>query len=139
MFIVYLISVFEKLNHLIPLVFTIGIILFVIYSIVMVYKSDPDSLTSKEKEKLRPQLFKQWKSVLKKFVVCTIVIMTLYVLIPDRKTSYTMLASYGVEKVLSNKDVKKVAGNSLKVLNMEMEKYLKSEKDSESKSKQCNN
>lgn len=45
-------------------------------------------------------------------------------LVPDKETSYTILAAYGVTEVLQSERVQQLGPKSLKVLEAHMDKYL---------------
>ena len=50
------------------------------------------------------------------------------VLVPSKATAYKMLAAYGVQQVVDNPDVKRIAGKSLDVLEKAMDEYTKKDK-----------
>lgn len=46
-------------------------------------------------------------------------------LVPDKETSYVLLAAYGVQEIASNDKVQELGGKSLEVLEKAMNEYLK--------------
>lgn len=55
----------------------------------------------------------------------TVPLLTIFVwLAPDKETSYTMLAAYGVQTVAQDERVQDVMGRSLEVLELHMAKYI---------------
>ncbi len=49
----------------------------------------------------------------------------LWMIIPDKHTSYAILAAYGVESIVTNEKVQEFGSKSLDVLEKAMEDYLK--------------
>lgn len=69
----------------------------------------------------------------KRYVFLPVVCFFLAGLIPDKETSYVMLAAYGVESIASNDKVQELGGKSLEVLEKAMDSYLKETTSSEEK------
>lgn len=67
------------------------------------------------------RIFKAFKPYV--FTVCTIAIIA-GLLIPNKETSYKMLAAYGTVELVTNETVQKYAGGSLQVLDKAMTEYL---------------
>jgi len=54
-------------------------------------------------------------------------------LVPDKETSYVLLAAYGVQEIASNDKVQELGGKSLEVLEKAMNEYLKESEPKEEK------
>lgn len=69
------------------------------------------------------QQLKKPKSLMKQLIGCALGLLLIAVLIPSEKTMYTMLAAYGVEKVVTNEKTQQILGNGVDILNLQLEKY----------------
>lgn len=64
-----------------------------------------------------------------KIIICCAVFSTVYSLIPSQKTAYTMLGAYGIQTfattVYENEQAKRIATNSLNLVEAAISKYEK--------------
>ena len=58
---------------------------------------------------------------------CFVLLCSLNILLPDEETSYTMLAAYGVQEVVTNEKVQNVASDSVALIEQEIGEYLEKE------------
>ena len=64
-----------------------------------------------------PKQKRFWVAIFLGILLCNI--------LPDKETSYVLLAAYGVQEIASNDKVQELGGKSLEVLEKAMDEYLK--------------
>jgi len=67
------------------------------------------------------------RNIIKKSPIKSLLVLPLFLwmIIPDKNTSYAILAAYGVESIATNERVQEFGSKSLDVLEKAMEDYLK--------------
>lgn len=113
--IIYLISLFGKLSS-----FLIVLGFLSILPILALYVHNREC-----------SRFKAAELSLKRGALFILFVWFLGSIVPDERTSYTMLAAYGVTEVATNERVQEIAGNSLDLLEQTIKEYTESKESKE--------
>lgn len=126
-FVVYLISIFDSLGGF---AVVLAAILFILITGIMFGVSTDFPNESKERQIWQDKGTKSMKIGFWVVPIFTLIVF----LAPDKETSYTMLAAYGVQTVSEAPEVREVMGKSVQVLEKYMDNYLEEGVDKEPES-----
>ena len=111
MLIVYILGLLGSVLNTLAILIGVSIFGIFISSIFMVEPSTPSQ-------------YSKGFRMLKIFSTVALSCLFLVTVLPSTNTSYTMLAAYGVEEVLSNTDTQRIAGKSITLIEKTLDTYL---------------
>lgn len=118
---IYLMHTLGKLEVLVGISsFVSGLFLVVLFLFSGFAYSD-FAITGRKDDKKVYEGLMRWT---KRFAVAFSIFVFLAVITPSQRTTYKMLAAYGVVLAVKNERIKNIADNSLAIVEQELQKYL---------------